>query len=151
MAPQKLLAIASGGGHWIQLCRLSSAFSEADVVFASVDPAYAEDVPGRRFYSIRNSTRRDRVGFAVLFVQLLVILAKERPTIVITTGAAPALIALVLAKTIFRARTMWIDSIANCERLSTSGLLARRVADVWLTQWPHLAKKDGPEYWGAVL
>lgn len=151
MAPLKLLAISSGGGHWVQLCRLHTAFDGVDVAFASVDRSYAEDVPGRRFYSFRNATRRDRLGFAVLTIQLLLILAKERPDVVVTTGAAPALIAIALAKFIFRARTMWIDSIANCEQLSTSGLLARRVADAWLTQWPHLAQKDGPVYWGAVL
>ncbi len=50
-----------------------------------------------------------------------------------------------------RARTVWIDSIANIERLSLSGARARPVADVWLTQWAHLARPDGPEYWGAVL
>ena len=149
--PQKLLAISSGGGHWVQLSRLQSAFSDVEVAFVSVDSIYAEDVPGKRFYSIRNVTRRDSFGFIILALQLLLILFKERPNVVITTGAAPALVALALAKFLFRARTMWIDSIANCERLSTSGLMARNVADVWLTQWPHLAKDDGPSYWGAVL
>jgi UDP-N-acetylglucosamine:LPS N-acetylglucosamine transferase len=151
MATLKLLAISSGGGHWVQLCRISSAFSDVDVAFASVDKHYAEDVPGRRFYKFRDATRRDRFGFAVLVLQLLFILAKERPHVVITTGAAPALIALALAKYIFRARTLWVDSIANCEQLSTSGLFAGKVADAWLTQWPHLAEKNGPAYWGAVL
>ena len=51
----------------------------------------------------------------------------------------------------FRSRTIWIDSIANVEKLSSSGAAARLVADVWLTQWPDLARKDGPECWGAVL
>ena len=32
-----------------------------------------------------------------------------------------------------------------------SGRLARRVADAWLTQWQHLARPEGPHYWGAVL
>jgi hypothetical protein len=56
-----------------------------------------------------------------------------------------------MARTFLRARTIWIDSIANVERLSSSGAQARRVADVWLTQWEHLARPEGPEYWGAVL
>ena len=50
-----------------------------------------------------------------------------------------------------RAKTIWIDSIANCERLSSSGRRARRVAHQWLTQWPDLARPEGPHYWGAVL
>jgi hypothetical protein len=46
---------------------------------------------------------------------------------------------------------MWIDSIANVKQLSSSGKLAGKFADVWLTQWPDLAKESGPRYWGAVL
>jgi hypothetical protein len=76
---------------------------------------------------------------------------RERPSVVITTGSAPSLVALGMARTFLRARTIWIDSIANVERLSSSGAQARRVADVWLTQWEHLARPEGPEYWGAVL
>ncbi|WP_245893415.1 UDP-N-acetylglucosamine transferase subunit ALG14 [Devosia naphthalenivorans] len=68
-----------------------------------------------------------------------------------TTGSFPALMALGVARMLLGARTIWIDSVANCQALSTSGRLARRVADVWLTQWPHLATVDGPEHWGAVL
>ncbi|MCO5062892.1 MAG: UDP-N-acetylglucosamine--LPS N-acetylglucosamine transferase [Rhizobiaceae bacterium] len=145
------MAIASGGGHWVQMRRLMPVFEGAEVFFASVDPSSASDVPGHRYYSIRDVSRRDRIGFVILAGQLLHILLRERPDVVITTGSAPCLIALGLAKHLLRARTIWIDSIANAERLSTSGSQARRVADLWLTQWEHLARPDGPKYWGAVL
>lgn len=145
------MAIASGGGHWVQLRRIMPAFEGLDVFYVSVDPSSAADVPGRTYYAIRNVTRRDRLGFIVVIRQLVRILLRERPDVVITTGAAPGFLALGLAKTLLRARTIWIDSIANAERLSASGAQARRVADVWLTQWEHLARPDGPEYWGAVL
>ncbi len=87
----------------------------------------------------------------MLIAQLVRILVRERPDVVITTGSAPCLFALGIAKTFLRAKTIWIDSIANAERLSSSGAQARRVADVWLTQWEHLARPGGPNYWGAVL
>ena len=48
-------------------------------------------------------------------------------------------------------RTIWLDSIANSEELSGSGQHAKRWADAWLTQWPHLATPDGPDHWGMVL
>ena len=151
MKPRKILAIASGGGHWVQMRRIMPAFEGFDVAYASVDPSSAADVPGRTFYVIQNVTRRDRLGFAVLITQLARILIRERPDIVITTGAAPGFIALGMTKALLRAKTIWVDSIANAERLSSSGARARRVADVWLTQWEHLAGPGGPDYWGAVL
>lgn len=131
--------------------RLSAAFEGLDVAYVSVKADYAEDVPGRRFYAIRDASRFQKTSFIVVIVQLLGILLKERPRVVITTGSAPGLIALGLAKLLLGARTMWIDSIANCEQMSSSGLRARRVADVWLTQWPQLAGEAGPTHWGAVL
>jgi hypothetical protein len=150
--PKRVLAISSAGGHWVQLRRLLPAFEGFDVAFASVYPAYCQDVPGNRFYTFDNVSRFNKLRIPVVVVQLAWILLKERPQVVITTGALPGLIGLGLAKVFLRSKTIWIDSVANCERLSSSGNAARTVADVWLTQWSHLAGAKGrPAHWGAVL
>ncbi len=131
--------------------RLAPAFEGLDVAYVSVLPGYAADVPGCRFYAVHDVTRWDRWKLVLLVGQLTRILLKERPQVVVTTGSGPGMITLTLAKTLLRARTIWIDSIANCEKMSSSGLQARRVADVWLTQWPQLEGETGPRYWGSVL
>lgn len=151
MTGRKILAVASGGGHWLEMRRLYPVFEGLDVAFVSVHPNYAEQVPGHRFYAVRDVTRWDRWGLVIVTAQFLKILWAERPDVVITTGSAPGLFALALAKLLLRARTVWIDSIANCEALSWSGIRARHFADVWLTQWPQLQGERGPTYWGAVL
>lgn len=147
----KILAVASGGGHWIQLLRLQPAFERLDVAYVGVQPSYAEEVSGHRFYAVRDVTRWDRWGIIVLVSQLIVILFWERPRVVITTGSAPGVFALALAKLLLRSKTIWIDSIANCDEMSSSGRQARRFSDAWLTQWPQLRRSSGPECWGAVL
>lgn len=149
----KVMAISSGGGHWVELMRLKPAFDDLNVFYVSMDPTSVTDVPDRRYYTIRDASRKELWAFFVVLLQLLRILLKERPKVVITTGSAPALVALFLAKTILRSKTIWIDSIANVDVLSSSGQQAGKVADIWLTQWPHLAEGDGkrPGFWGAVL
>jgi Oligosaccharide biosynthesis protein Alg14 like len=147
----RILAIASGGGHWIELKRLRPALDGFDVVYVSVLPWNREDVPDHRYYTVSDASRFSKLNFLILTLQCLLILLRERPRTVITTGSAPGGVMLVLAKTVLRSRTLWIDSIANSEHLSLSGLQVRRFADVWLTQWPELARDGGPEYWGAVL
>ena len=127
------------------------AFEGLDVAFVSVHANYADQVAGRRFYVVRDVSRRDPWNALALLPQLVRIVRRERPDVVITTGSAPALLALLLAKLLVRARTIWIDSIANVERLSSSGAMARHVADVWLTQWPALRTARGPDCWGQVL
>lgn len=149
-ARRKIMAVSSGGGHWVELCRIRSAFAGLDVFYVSTDPA--ADVPGgAAHYVIRNVTRRDRLGFMVVLAQLLRILWRERPDVVVTTGAAPGFVALAAAKLLLGCRTIWIDSIASAETLSLSARLARPIADAWLVQWAHLARPEGPEFWGAVL
>ncbi len=147
---RKILAVASGGGHWVQLMRLKPAFEGHRVTYVTVLPGYASDVPGERFLTVNDATRWDKIGLVRMAFRLFRILRHEKPEVVISTGAAPGFFALRIAK--WRGlRTIWVDSIANVERLSLSGQRIGRHADLWLTQWPHLARPDGPFYVGDVL
>jgi len=150
---KKVLAIASGGGHWVQLMRVAPAFVGHDVAFVTVDPTYRVDVAqydGADFRVVNDATRWSKVGLAKLALRMAYIVARERPDVVISTGAAPGYFGMLFGK-LFGARTVWLDSIANVERLSMSGERIRRHADLWLTQWPHLAREEGPHFVGAVL
>ncbi len=146
----KVLAVASRGGHWIQLRRLAPALAACDVVYASTDSALRDDVPGERFVRVRDANRDEPWGCLVLFFQILRTLLSVRPDVVLSTGAAPGCLALVLGRAL-GARTIWLDSIANVEQLSLSGRLVRAFAGLWLTQWPDLAHEQGPEFAGTVL
>ena len=151
MKRKRMLAVASGGGHWVQLRRLFDAFEDCDLALATVHADYAENAPaGARFHTIRDATRWDRLGLMVLAFQILRLVLVERPDIVLSTGAAPGYLALRIGK-LFGAKTIWIDSIANVEEVSLSGRRIKPYADVWLTQWEHLAQPDGPRFIGAVL
>ncbi|MBI1849669.1 MAG: UDP-N-acetylglucosamine--LPS N-acetylglucosamine transferase [Planctomycetes bacterium] len=150
MEPKKILAIASGGGHWVQLMRLRPAFAGHRASFVTVNPTYRGDVGSSPFYVVSDATRWNKIGLARLALQLAWILLRERPHVVVSTGAAPGFIGILLAKSI-GARTVWIDSIANVERLSLSGERVGRFVDLWLTQWPHLARPMGPAFEGSVL
>jgi UDP-N-acetylglucosamine:LPS N-acetylglucosamine transferase len=83
-------------------------------------------------------------------LQVLGRVVRMRPDVIISTGAAPGLFAILFGRLV-GARTIWIDSIANAERLSLSGQIACKVAHVTLTQWPHLEGPEGPRYEGAIL
>ncbi len=147
---KKVLAVASGGGHWVQLMRLSPAFVGFEVVFVGVSGADRSQVANHRFYPISDATRWDKLALIRVALKLAWINWKERPDVVVSTGAAPGYFAILLGK-LFGARTLWLDSIANVERLSMSGEMAGRHADLWLTQWPRLERPDGPYFKGSIL
>jgi UDP-N-acetylglucosamine:LPS N-acetylglucosamine transferase len=146
----KVLAVASSGGHWVQLRRIVPAFADSEVVYVTVLESYRSQVPGNRFYSVNDATRWNKLGLIVLALRLAWIIVKESPSVVISTGAAPGYFAIVLGR-LLGAKTIWVDSMANVEELSMSGSRVARYADLWLTQWPHLAKANGPYHGGSVL
>ena len=82
-ARRRILAVSSGGGHWVQLNRVIPAFEGHQLAFVTVDPAYRSDVGAHRFYTVRDATRWSRVGLLIMALQLLWILVRERPDVVI--------------------------------------------------------------------
>jgi hypothetical protein len=146
----RILAVASGGGHWVELLRLVPAFDGQDVFFVTVSARYKSDADGRPFFVVPDATRWNKLGLLLLAMRVACILVRVRPHVVISTGAAPGYFALRLGKAL-GAKTIWIDSLANAGEVSLAGRLSGRCADLWLTQWSHLACPEGPHFGGAVL
>ena len=147
---KRILAISSPGGHWIQLRRLAPAFEGHHVVWASGDPTLRVGVGEGAYVTFTDANRCQKLRLIRCAVRILWILVVARADVVISTGAAPGAFALRFAK-MLRKRTIWVDSIANADELSMSGRLVAGYADLWLTQWEHLARPEGPLYKGSVL
>src|SRR5262249_28521479 len=129
--------------------RLAPAFEGHDIAYVTTDPGHRAELPGIRVHTVRDASRTDKAALVQCALRIAWIVARERPSVVISTGAAPGYLALRVAK-LTGASTMWIDSLANVEELSMPAGLASTTADRCLTQWPHLA--EGPvRYEGAVL
>lgn len=147
----KVLAVASAGGHWIQLARLSEAFADFDTLYATTVDGLHPPSGDRPVVRISDGSRNQPWRLLLAAFQLLRLMRRFRPQAVVTTGAAPGYVALRIGKA-FGCRTLWLDSIANAEEVSMSGRLARPYADAWLTQWDDLIQTTpGLEYWGKVL
>jgi UDP-N-acetylglucosamine:LPS N-acetylglucosamine transferase len=148
---QKLvLAVASGGGHWQQLLRLRPAFERERTVYVTTDAAYSKDVPGSELVVVTDANRDVPLKLLRLCGEVFMRVIRTRPNVVISTGAAPGLFGILFGR-MLGARTIWVDSIANAEKLSLSGRIASKIAHVALTQWPHLAAARGPHYHGSIL
>jgi UDP-N-acetylglucosamine:LPS N-acetylglucosamine transferase len=149
--PMRVLLVASAGGHWIELHRLKAAFVGADCQFVSTSKGMTPPLGERDVLEIADTARDSAWAMTPTLIGLLRIFHSFDPDLVVSTGAAPGALALVIAKA-FGARTIWIDSIANSETLSLSGRLVRPVADVRITQWQHLAEENQSlRYLGQIL
>lgn len=105
--------------------------------------------PGATLDVVPDFSRWDAWRLPLVAWKMLRIIRRRRPRAIITTGAAPGLIAVAMGR-MCGCRTLWVDSIANAATLSGSGKLARRIAHKVYTQWPSLAT-EGVEYHGSVF
>jgi UDP-N-acetylglucosamine:LPS N-acetylglucosamine transferase len=146
----KVLAVASSGGHWVQLMRVLPAFEGAEVVFIAVDSDYRRQLPEHRVHVVNDANRWNRFGLLKLGLRVLRVVIRERPDVVFSTGAAPGFFALLLGR-LTGARVIWLDSAANVEELSVSGRMVRPFSHLFLTQWPDLAEGGEAEFAGRVF
>ncbi len=149
----KLLAISSPGGHWIQLQRLCAQLhAHYDIVYATprtlFDTTPAQSA--RKVYDITDVSADDKWRLIPCALRVSLILMRERPDAILTTGAAPGTVAIWLGS-LLNIYTIWVDSIANVQQISRAGRLAQRRTDLFLTQWEHLSGDHSPLFKGAVL
>lgn len=148
-----VLAVASGGGHWVQLLRLRSAWEGCAVSYLTTNETYRDAVmtdaaergePRPRFFRVIAANRWQKLRLVWQLLQIINVVLRVRPDVVVTTGAAPGYLAIRAGK-LLGARTIWVDSIANANELSLSGKMAGRHAGLWLTQWKHLEGSEDSE------
>ncbi len=149
---QKVLAIASPGGHWIQLNKICNPLEDRfEVVYVTPGAQYASAIKSsRKVVTITDASADSKHKLIPLAFQLLWIFIKERPTAIISTGAAPGAIAFLLAK-LLPIKTIWVDSIANVGQLSRSGRMIQKHADKVITQWEPLSDGENIIYKGSIL
>lgn len=137
----KILAVASGGGHWKQLMLLDNLFEKKNVYYITTVNGLPQSNQKKNFYIVSDSNKNNILGLFKTFKDVFYITLKERPNMIITTGAAPGLLSILCGRLI-GSKTIWIDSIANAEKISLGGNISRKIAHHVFTQWEHLADND---------
>jgi len=148
----KICFAGSAGGHLSQLLKIASAWSGYEVCWITTTEVVRASLGEEgNVHVVGECNRQHPVRVLRVFLRCLRILRRERPDVVISTGAAPGCMAAILGH-LAGAKVIWLDSITNVNRLSLSGRLVRPFADLFLVQWPALARKyRGVEYVGAVI
>lgn len=147
----KVLMVSSSGGHWSQMLRLLPAFDGMDIAFACTGKEYGETLAGdKKFFTIPDASMDAKFRLIWQALNVFKLLLQIRPDVVVSTGASSGFFALMFAKRMGK-KTIWIDSLANVDKLSLSGRRVAPYADMYLTQWQHLARPEGPHYLGSVL
>ncbi len=148
----RVCLVASAGGHTSQLLKLKESWQGNDTFYVTTTEVVRDKL--KEFgtvYVVGECNRQGPGRVLVVFLRCISILFKERPDVVISTGAAVGCLLCLLGK-LFGAKVVWVDSITNVDRISLSGRMVRHLADLFLVQWPELAiRYKKVEYVGPVI
>ncbi len=150
--PVKICLVASAGGHLSQLLKIVQAVNGYQAFVVTTSEAVRENLTRFGQVHVVGECNRQH-GLRVVRVVLTCwrILRRERPDVILSTGAAPGCVCCFLGK-LMGAKIIWVDSITNVGRLSLSGWLVRYIADLFIVQWAELAQKyRGTEYVGTIV
>ncbi len=145
----KVLAVASGGGHITELLRLQPAFKEHELIYVSTQESFASTVKGFKYYLVPDFSKWNAYKIPMVAWKMYKLFSKIKPDVIVTTGAAPGVIALFVGW-LMGAKTIWVESLCHAEKVSISGKMVNFFADRVYTQWPHLAT-DNIVYSGNTL
>ena len=148
----KICLAASGGGHLTELLELSDSWKGHDTFFVTTVPVVRDNLQATgNVYVVGECNRQYPIRVLKVFIKCIRIAFRERPNVVISTGAAAGCMICFLAK-LLGAKIIWIDSITNVERISLSGRMVRYIADLFLVQWSELTSKyRNVEYAGTLI
>ena len=146
----RVLCVSSGGGHWQQLTALCPAWEGRDTCYACTTPINSDALGISNFAQIPDCNRNTVQKIFRSIPSYVRVFRQFRPTTIVSTGALPGLFFIVMGK-LTGATTVWVESIANSEKLSLSGKVASYLVDSFFVQAEHLADGKRRIYAGSVL
>ncbi|KUK17271.1 PssD/Cps14F family polysaccharide biosynthesis glycosyltransferase [Thermococcus sibiricus] len=150
----KIALVCSHGGHLTETLFLMEAFKEHDVFFITYDNFRTRNLQYKTYLleNLLENLEKNPIKVIRDVIRMTIILAKERPDVIVSTGAEIAIPAFIIAK-FLGIRTIFIESWCRIKTKSGTGRIVYYLSDLFLVQWPQLLKLYGKraKYVGAVV
>lgn len=130
--------MSSCGGHLTEVRCLKPAYELYEHFYVLNDRAFLPmDMDGRTFF-IAHSERDWR--FLLNLWQAFRILRRERPDVVLSTGAGPAIPFALVGKLLFGTKVLFVETLARVRQPSLTGRIMYLLADDFFYQWEGLRR-----------
>lgn len=142
MKKKKIGFVASSGGHWEELLCLKEIIDNNYSFFVTEKAGQIQEPDTKNVYVVEQMNRSEKsffFNFIKLLWRSLRILLREKPDVIITTGALIAYPFCLFAKMMGR-KVIYIESFARVYDRSLTGKLVYPLADLFLVQWESLKK-----------
>lgn len=133
---KKVLCVCSSGGHLDQMLAVLPAPEDYEVVFATFDkPDAVAKLEGYKSYWLHWPTNRSIKNLFRNTVLALRVVRRERPHLIISTGAAAAVPFFFVGKFTGGTKNVFIECIDRISMPTLTAKLVRPVTDLYVCQW----------------
>lgn len=132
----KVLFVCSSGGHLDQLMALLPAPDGVDIAVATfLKPDALSKVESLKTHGLYWPTNRSLKALMINTWRSFSVLRKERPDVIVSSGAAAAVAFFFVGKIFYRTRNVFIECFDRIDNMTLTARLVRPVTDLFLCQW----------------
>lgn len=135
----KICIACSSGGHLTEVLQLRSIFQKKKHFFVTFRRIDSEELAKNEKVFFIADPKRNPFALFTNFFQSLRIFLREKPDVVISSGAGVAVPICYIAK-LFGKKVIFFESFCRLGGKSFSGRLVYPIADLFFVQWPEMQK-----------
>ena len=145
----KLCIVSSCGGHLTEVRRLRPAYAIYEHFYILNDHAILPgDMQGQTYF-IKHSERDWR--FFVNLWEAFAILRRERPQVILSTGAGPAVPVAIVGRLLYSTKVIFVETLTSVRRPSLTARIMYYLAHRFFYQWEGLARFFPRGTYGGLL
>lgn len=134
----KICLVGSSGGHLTHLYMLKPFWEKHDRFWVTFDKEDARSLLGdERMYPAYYPSNRSLKALAINARRAIKILHKERPDVIISSGAAPAIPFFWIGK-MMGMKTVYIEVFDRIDKPTISGKICYPMSDRFIVQWEEM-------------
>lgn len=145
----KICIICSAGGHYREAQAATQMLHDNKYFISYWTPHLQEEASQNRFYFITHPQKNFFKTIVNAFESLMLLL-KEKPSVIISTGADVTVCTCLLGK-LMGAKLIYIESGGNVFTPSLTGRILYPFADLFIVQWEPMLKNFRKAIWGGPL
>lgn len=135
----KVCLVGSSGGHLTHLYMLKPFWENKDRVWVTFDKEDARSLlKDEKMYPCYYPTNRSLKALIKNTKIAIKVLKKERPDVLISSGAAVAVPFFYLGKLFFKTKNIYIEVFDRIDKPTVTGKMVYRVTDKFIVEWEEM-------------
>ncbi|MDD3028022.1 MAG: hypothetical protein PHI41_08270 [Erysipelotrichaceae bacterium] len=136
----KVCLVGSSGGHLMHLQMLKPFWEEEDRFWVTFDKADSRSLlKDEKMYKCYYPTNRSLKALVINTILAYKVLKKEKPDLIISSGAAVAVPFFYLGK-LFKAKLIYIEIFDRINKPTMTGKMVYPITDRFIVEWEEMLK-----------